>query len=117
MSPQEGVEAFHRLLHMDQVVSQIVISTGDLDARLERSVKRRLPTQDPDGSKLGLAETKKEDNRTGTRAKLTAQFVAPRSDLEWAITEVWQDVLGEANLGINDSFFELGGHSLLAMRI
>ena len=116
MSPQEGVEAFHRLIHMDQVVSQIVISTGDLNARLERSVNRHLSTQDLDGSKLGLAETK-EDNRPGTRPKLTAQFVAPRSDLERAITEVWQDVLGEANLGINDSFFELGGHSLLAMRI
>ena len=116
MSPQEGVDAFHRLLHMNQVVPRIVVSTGNLGARLGRWVQRRSSTQAPDGSKLGLVEIK-EDRRASTRPKRASEYVVPRSDLERAIAEIWEGVLGEANLGVNDSFFELGGHSLLAMRI
>jgi amino acid adenylation domain-containing protein len=45
---------------------------------------------------------------------LETEFVAPRSELEQQLAEVWTDVLGLAEIGVNDNFFELGGHSLLA---
>lgn len=44
-------------------------------------------------------------------------FVAPRSVLETQIAEIWSDVLGIRNIGIEDSFFALGGDSLGVMKV
>jgi len=43
--------------------------------------------------------------------------IAPRDELELALAEIWQKVLGIKNLGVNDNFFDMGGHSLLAARL
>lgn len=40
-------------------------------------------------------------------------FLAPRTDLERALAEIWMDVLGLQRVGIEDNFFALGGHSML----
>ncbi len=45
-----------------------------------------------------------------------AEYVAPRTDTERAIAEVWREVLGIDRVGRNDKFFALGGHSLLLVR-
>ena len=52
-----------------------------------------------------------------SRPKLSTEFIAPRSDVEKGIAEIWQEILGVDNIGINDDFLELGGHSLLLTRI
>ena len=38
----------------------------------------------------------------------------PRSALEQALAEIWQELVGAAKVSRSDSFFELGGHSLKA---
>ena len=42
---------------------------------------------------------------------------APQTEVEQALAEVWQEVLGIDRVGRGDHFFHLGGHSLLAMRL
>ncbi|MEO5589860.1 MAG: SDR family NAD(P)-dependent oxidoreductase, partial [Gemmatimonadaceae bacterium] len=44
-------------------------------------------------------------------------FVAPRSDTEKVIAEVWRDVLGVERVSVYDNFFDAGGHSLLSVRV
>ncbi|ADJ45811.1 putative non-ribosomal peptide synthetase [Amycolatopsis mediterranei U32] len=38
----------------------------------------------------------------------------PRTPVEATLCEIWADVLGVADVGIDDDFFAIGGHSLLA---
>src|ERR1700759_4688212 len=44
-------------------------------------------------------------------------FVSPSNDLEQAVLEIWQGILGRDGIGIADNFFDLGGDSLLAVRL
>lgn len=46
-----------------------------------------------------------------------APHVAPRTALELALCELWEEVLGVDRVGLDDDFFELGGHSLLVIRL
>ena len=42
-------------------------------------------------------------------------YVAPRTEVEKKLAEIWEELLGARRVGIHDNFFELGGHSLLAV--
>ncbi|MFF8770647.1 amino acid adenylation domain-containing protein [Kitasatospora sp. NPDC015120] len=44
-------------------------------------------------------------------------YVAPRTDAEQLVTQLWQEVLGVPRVGALDDFFELGGDSLLVTRV
>ncbi|WP_253208408.1 phosphopantetheine-binding protein [Streptomyces sp. YPW6] len=51
------------------------------------------------------------------RPDLGPGYVAPRTDAEALVGEVWTEVLGLDRAGALDDFFDLGGHSLLATRV
>ena len=40
-----------------------------------------------------------------------------RDGTEMALVQIWEEVLGVAPIGIQDSFFDLGGHSIVAVRL
>jgi acyl carrier protein len=43
--------------------------------------------------------------------------IPPRTEGERAIAAIWRQVLGIAQVGVEDDFFDLGGHSLLLLRM
>ncbi len=44
-------------------------------------------------------------------------YVAPESEVESVLAEIWSEVLKVERIGRHDNFFELGGHSLLAVTL
>ncbi|MFJ5486081.1 amino acid adenylation domain-containing protein, partial [Pectobacterium actinidiae] len=44
-------------------------------------------------------------------------YEAPQGELEVALAQIWQDLLGLDRVGRHDQFFELGGHSLMIVRL
>ncbi len=51
------------------------------------------------------------------RPALAVAYAPPRDDLERQLGDLWEDLLGVAGIGIDDSFFDLGGDSLMAVRL
>lgn len=45
------------------------------------------------------------------------QYIAPATDTEQQLADIWEAVLGVEPVGTADNFFELGGHSLKAITI
>jgi amino acid adenylation domain-containing protein len=109
ITPDEGAAAFQKLLALNEL-PQVLISTGNLSARLDQWVKRQAAAEAPPPS--GPA-----DAAAHARPSLSTDYVAPRTALEQAIAAMWGDVLGIEPIGVNDDFFALGGHSLLATQL
>jgi hypothetical protein len=74
------------------------------------------------GSDEGKTTTRIEDRMVHeadeeSRRTLLTEYVAPAGELENAVAELWQQLLGADQIGARDRFFELGGNSLLAARM
>jgi amino acid adenylation domain-containing protein/non-ribosomal peptide synthase protein (TIGR01720 family) len=51
------------------------------------------------------------------RPQLRQGYVAPQTEVEKKLAQVWAEVLGVEQVGVNDNFFELGGDSILTLQI
>ncbi|MEM9567777.1 MAG: SDR family NAD(P)-dependent oxidoreductase, partial [Cyanobacteria bacterium P01_E01_bin.34] len=110
MTPEEGIEVFHRVLSQ-HLPSQIVISTQAWLALIDRTstnLKSSLQALPEEWLQSQLPQT------THPRPELPTVYVAPRDEIEQALAELWQQVLGVTPVGIHDNFFDLGGDSLTA---
>jgi len=82
----------------DYMVPPIFVTMDALPLTPHGKVDRRA---------LGVIEPSKQE--------LQDTFVCPRTDLEYRLTMIWEEVLGIEPIGVRDDFFKLGGTSLLAM--
>ena len=53
----------------------------------------------------------------GRRPDLDTPFLAPRTDVEKIVTQIFSECTGVERVGIDDNFFELGGDSLILTRL
>ena len=44
-------------------------------------------------------------------------YVAPLTELEKQLADIWQELLGIGRIGINDDFFRMGGNSILTIKL
>jgi acyl transferase domain-containing protein/acyl carrier protein len=108
MSAVEGAGAFGRLLEL-RGVSQVVVSTGDLQSRMDEWVKLES---------LDLQKTDTGSSRPRhPRPQLQNAYAAPGTPTEKKIAAIWAELLGLEKVGIQDNFFDLGGHSLLGIQV
>ena len=69
---------------------------------------------------LPLTQNGKIDKKALPKAEPTTPdrpYVAPQTETEKKLSEIWKQILHLEQVGVQDNFFELGGHSLLAMRV
>jgi acyl transferase domain-containing protein len=107
ITPQEGIEVFRRVLQ--GVCPQVLISTRNLSAVIAQ--KQTNSWTQPSVSTKDVAKP------AYPRPPMGTAYVAPQTEIEQTITEIWQKYLGITNIGIHDHFFELGGDSLLATQV
>ena len=96
---------------------------------LSESLKADLSTNLPDYmvpsayvilEQLPLTPNGKLDRKALPAPDMALQqkaYVAPTTETQKLLCEIWEEVLGVERVGITDNFFELGGHSLLATRL
>ncbi|MES2703277.1 MAG: amino acid adenylation domain-containing protein [Bacteroidota bacterium] len=89
-------------------------------------MKKKLPEYMLPGKWVELDRIPLTSNgKTDTKALLNmdadeqpkSEYTAPKNELEKTIQVVWQEVLAEPRIGVNDNFFDLGGQSLLAVEL
>ncbi|MBE7384655.1 MAG: SDR family NAD(P)-dependent oxidoreductase [Leptolyngbya sp. SIO1E4] len=107
VTPEEGVDAFQRILSRGEFYHQIVVSTGDLQLRLKKWTSPRSLRDKAIDSRASLYQ----------RPDLQSAYLAPRNEIEQKLADIWQEMLGIKQVGIHDNFFELGGDSLVMMQL
>jgi acyl transferase domain-containing protein/acyl carrier protein len=100
-----GMDAAEAMAMMESVLAlrgagQLIVSTGDLGARVDQWVKLQSL-----------------DRQATSAAPAQHRLDAPCDETEREVARIWQEALGVDALGIDDNFFDLGGHSLMAVRI
>ena len=99
------------------------LTATDLRAHLEASIPANMvPTFLVRLDELPLTVNGKIDRAAlpdpgAGRPELRTAFVAPRTELERTLAELWADVLPVADIGIEDDFFELGGDSITCIQV
>lgn len=55
--------------------------------------------------------------RIDIEARLGLNFIAPTSDIQKQVCDIWTQALGVERIGIKDNFMELGGNSILFIQL
>jgi phthiocerol/phenolphthiocerol synthesis type-I polyketide synthase E len=112
LSVREGVMAFRRILQLKSE-PQVIVSTNDLQALILQA-RSRSPISEM------LAQAAEAPVASGSRhprPAIVTPYQAANTPVEQKIAEVWQQVLGIDQIGVNDNIFDLGGDSVQGIQI
>jgi amino acid adenylation domain-containing protein len=72
-------------------------------------------------SQLPLTPNGKVDRKAlpvpDVTSSVLTEYVAPETQTQKVLAEIWAEVLGIEQIGIHDNFFDFGGHSLMATQV
>ena len=104
-----GYYVSHRPIHPEEIKDQL---TRVLPSYMIPSGLAQLPSL-PLNKNGKLDPSGLPDILTGT----DSSYIPAQNDLQQKLLEIWQEVLGNRELGIRHDFFEAGGDSIKAMQI
>lgn len=113
---------------LTRLAAYVVIDAerGPTTSELQRHLRERLPDYMIPSAfvlldKLPLTPAGKVDREALQALEWSplteSGFVAPDTEVEKRLAEIWSKVLGIERIGIHDNFFELGGDSILSIQI
>jgi phthiocerol/phenolphthiocerol synthesis type-I polyketide synthase E len=115
---REGTEALLRVLRTN--LRQVLVSKN-ISRRYPGFVAGGVPVNATRTSVASRDEGRVEGDLSSTnrypRPDVTAGYVAPSTEIERIVAELWASALNLEAVGVNDDFFELGGDSLLALQM
>ncbi|MBD2345774.1 type I polyketide synthase [Anabaena subtropica] len=111
---QEGIDVFNRIL--GSKLPHLIVSTQDLPALIQQNnspqyLQDKLTLLDDKLSSVNLSKAKHP------RPNLGNDYIAPETQIEQILADIWQEILGIDKIGIYDNFFELGGNSINTIQI
>jgi acyl carrier protein/acyl-CoA synthetase (AMP-forming)/AMP-acid ligase II len=121
LQPAAPVETSDKYLCAYYVPGERSGTDGDLTAGLRDYLATRLPSYMVPNhfvqlDKIPLTSNGKVDKGALPEPRRTAAasstYVAPKTDMEKIITDIWREVLKVDMVGVKDNFFDLGGSSL-----
>ncbi len=105
----DGMEALTKALARG--LPQLTITTQDFAAQLEGSRQLSIATI------VDRLQSMRKSQPAAARPELETPYVAPERAIERKIADLWSQLLGIEQIGINDNFFQLGGHSLIGTQL
>ncbi|WP_377767626.1 KR domain-containing protein, partial [Croceitalea marina] len=101
---EEGMKAFDYMLR-NESLPQIVISTGDLQERINAWLSFEKQTNDQ--------QEEKADDQKGEKGISISEW----KDLENELARIFKEMIGVEKISKNDNFFEMGATSLTLIQI
>ncbi len=117
----EGTDAIERILvHM---ASEAAPATGTADggdtASYDEHDRRWLITSIDVNDVARRIDDAHRPAAASVNSEAADDAASPRSSdpIEATLLDAWSELLGVADVGVDDNFFDLGGHSLIAVRL
>ncbi|MCG5262391.1 amino acid adenylation domain-containing protein [Cupriavidus gilardii] len=118
---QPGVKDAAVIVHEDRLVAYCVLQGTDTTT-LKGELKAQLPDHMVPAQLIALDRLPVTPNGKLDRRALPAPvweaegYIAPRTETEALLAQIWQEVLDVERVGATDNFFELGGDSILSIQ-
>ncbi|MCF6406639.1 amino acid adenylation domain-containing protein [Chitinophaga filiformis] len=129
LGKQKGIKDVVVLPKDERLVAYVVLEEGQPArfAQWQRALRATLPEYMIPSNFVTLPGFPLSPNGKVDRNALEAMrqemekanrvYIAPRTDQEMLLADIWSELLQVDQVGIRDDFFELGGTSIIAMQI
>ena len=100
--------------------SSKTINENDLKAFLQRKLPSYfIPNAFMQVDKFKMTPNGKIDRKALSKVKIdvVTEYEAPKTEYQKQLVKIFESVLGNKKIGINDNFFEIGGDSLSAIKL
>lgn len=108
-----------------RLIGYVVADTGFDAAPIQEYLKQRLPEYMLPAFIIEITKLPVTVNGKINKKLLplpdpsinVSQYVAPRTEMEKHLAEIWQELLLLQQVGVQDNFFELGGDSIISIQL